>query len=137
MHVTHHDMHMPVLERVSSREASELETPTEAKNAEVIGAIAILLVAFEIAFMVLLDFNHLQRACAMFKTRNCRKRKTRRVYNVAPAHTPVLLHVPGAYTSGEQALTVHTPSPHSLRRTSHSARPRQSLEGDEGAMAAV
>ena len=93
---------------------------TDAKNAEVIGSIAILLVAAEIAFVLLLDANHLQKACNMFKNRNCRncgsknkKRKehTKRTATVsavsgaapeppAPPPQPMLLHVPAPEVHG-------------------------------------
>ena len=99
-------------ERVSSEEQEIFDTPTESKNAEVIGALAVILVAAEIAFMLLLDANHLKQACSMFKNKNCRRRKkkegqrrrwtagseryahTASTAAAAPPAQPVLLHVP-------------------------------------------
>ena len=107
---------------------------TDAKNAEVIGSIAILLVAAEIAFVLLLDANHLQKACNMFKNRNCRncgsKKKKRK------EHTKRTATVSAAAVSGAapqppapppQPMLLHVPAPevHGLRSQSPSdVRPR-------------
>ena len=114
-------------ERVSSEEQEIFDTPTESKNAEVIGALAVILVAAEIAFMLLLDANHLKQACSMFKNKNCRGRKKKEDQRRRTASSERYAHAASTAAAAPpaQPVLLHVPAPTPARAHSPSAiRPR-------------
>ena len=60
-------------------ETSMYEDVKEAKNANVIGTLALILVICEVAFVLLLDSRQLKGAYYKFKKNFCNERKKRRI----------------------------------------------------------